>query len=160
MYLKKLILILLIEFFCLDSSMAEPVWLCSKDKTMAETEAVETSMNENEFTIADLGNSNGVISISIRDLIDVYSGRLVKVGGRALSACYLTGNNRISDEALDSLGLNINVIKSLAKSSAIVRSQLFGVTNQEEMLSCIDEHFPAVGYLSQAKSTPNVDSCF
>ena len=159
-YLNKLIFIFYLLIFCSDFSWAETFWLCSRSTEAVQADVFGLNSDGGNFNIAEFGNANNVIGISIRDLIDVYSGRSVRIAGGYLAACYFSGNNKSSEEALKSLGLNSNVIKSLTRRSAIVQSPLFEVTNDDEMLSCIDKHSPAVGYLDRLKENTNVASCF
>ena len=107
-----------------------------------------------------MGNSDEVISVSILDLMDVYSGTPVKVGGQSLSACFISGNDAVTATALKSLGLKASAAQALARKSTIVQSHLYGVTDEKGMQTCIAKHFPAVGYLSVPTATAQLMPCF
>ena len=157
-HLKKIILLSL-GITCVQFSTAETIWHCSRVKETISTHA-KKEPDAHNFNIASLGNTTAVIEISGRDLIDVYSGKPVRVSGEPLSACFLIGNNKVSSEALLSLGLKSSVIQSIARKSANVQAQLYWVSDEEDMMRCISKHFPAVGYLSNQVSNESMDSCF
>ena len=140
-------------------AIADPVWLCSRNKV--QEAFVETTIaSEDQFSIASLSNSNDVIGVSVRDLIDVYTGNVVRVGGLALSACFFRGDNSLTKSALISLGLNVASAEALSKKSSIVQNNLHLVHNETGMLSCIANNFPAVGYMSHATETDSALPCF
>lgn len=140
------------------SAMADPVWHCSRNPISA-TE-VSTSVQEDQFSLASFSSSMDVIGVSISDLIDVYSGVPVRIGGLPLSACFVPGNENLTAAALTSLGLQPAAIQALARRSAIIQSSLHVVTNDTQMLSCIARHFPAVGYLDEPHETQDLLPCF
>jgi CheY-like chemotaxis protein len=51
----------------------------------------EASAQENRFCIASFNGASDVIEVSVRHLIDVYTGVPVRVGGMPFSACFLVG---------------------------------------------------------------------
>lgn len=155
----KFIFSVLLIFLSVNFCFAGGVWLCSKDSA-AISDITFYDENVSNFMIADMGNFSGVISISLRDIIDIYSGIPVRLGSRDLSACYITGSHDWSDGFLKELGLNINLIKSLSKKNALVQSRLYGVVNKEEVANCIESHFPAVGYAIEFTSSESVGKCF
>lgn len=140
------------------SAMADPVWHCSRNPISA-TE-VSTSVQKDQFSLASFSSSMDVIGVSISDLIDVYSGVPVRIGGLPLSACFVPGNENLTAAALTSLGLQPAAIQALARRSAIIQSSLHIVTNDTQMLSCIARHFPAVGYLDEPHETQDLLPCF
>lgn len=148
---------LLLSLLISCSAIADPVWHCSRNAQAAT--GAPTSV-QNQFSLASLSSSADVISVSINDLIDVYSGVPVRIGGLPLSACFMLGNGGLTSAALTSLGLQPTAIQALAKRSAIIQSNLYSVTNHSQMLSCIARHFPAVGYLNESNETTEVQPCF
>ncbi|MEY3612813.1 MAG: hypothetical protein RJB14_2535 [Pseudomonadota bacterium] len=149
---------------CLPSiAQAQFVWHCSKQHTLSETGLVENVakiQQEDIFQIASLGNETDVIGITLRDLMDVYSGLPVRIGGRALKACFLNDNGQSSRDMLAALGLNANSMSALARKSAIVRSPLEWVSNEADMMRCMTKHHPAVGYFTETHETDEVAPCF
>jgi len=140
-------------------TFAEPVWHCSRNSsTTGQTSSLETQANQ--FSIASLNPVEDVISLSLNDLIDIYSGVPVRIGGISLSACFMVGNEKLTSPALASLGLQPSAIQALARKSAIVQSNLYPVTTDTQMLTCIANHFPTVGYLEKVTITDDVQPCF
>lgn len=138
---------------------AEPLWHRSRlPKSIKDKMALAETADQ--FSLASTNSSPDIISISVRDLIDVYSGRPVKVSGEPLSACFMIGDSELSRRILTSLGLNQAVIQSLSKKSSIVQSKLFWVSDEAEMQECIIKHFPAVGYLNNPTSNNDIEPCF
>jgi hypothetical protein len=113
-----------------------------------------------QFSLASMSSAPDVIGVSIRDLIDIYSGVPVRVGALPLSACFMPGQDALSLAALQSLGLQPSAIQALARKSSIVQSNLHLVTDEQQMSACISRHFPAVGYLSKPVDTDKVLPCF
>jgi hypothetical protein len=139
--------------------MTDPIWHCSRLAAGAEQTGA-TQAQENQFSVASFSASTDTIGVSIGDLIDIYSGVAVSVGGLPLSACFISGNEEITTVALTSLGLKPSVIQALARKSSIVQSHLFAVTTNKQMLNCIAQNFPAVGYLEEVSTTDKVNPCF
>ena len=140
------------------SAWSDPVWHCSRN---VDTEkAALLASQENQFYIASFNSSLDVIGVSISDLIDVYSGVPVRIGGLPLSACFRPGDAPITSEALTSLGLQPSAVQALARKSTIIHNHLHLVTSDKQMLSCIAQHFPAVGYLHEPNETEAALPCF
>lgn len=137
---------------------SQPIWHCSRN-TGAVTDNAKSTIEE-QFSIASFNSEVEVIGVSINDLIDVYSGLPIRIGGLPLSACFMPSNERLTNTALTSLGLQPSAIQSLARKSSIVQSNLYLVTNDQQMVSCIEQHFPAVGYLDSPTEAHDVSPCF
>lgn len=142
-----------------NAAFAEPVWHCSRNKVDAE-KLSSSEIQENQFSIASYNASSDVIGVSISDLIDIYSGVPIHIGGLPLSACFIPSNQNLTSAAITSLGLQPSVIQALAKKSAIIQRNLYLVTSEKQMLSCITQHFPSVGYLNEPINTTEVQPCF
>jgi len=72
----------------------------------------------------------------------------VRLSGVPLSACFMPVNDSTTVKALRALGLSADVLSALARKSAIAKSHLYRVTDEEEMKTCIARNQPAVGYLT------------
>ena len=153
----KKITFLLISVLAVCHCWANPVWHCSR---LAGATKAKLLSQADQFSMASMGNSDEVIGVSILDLMDVYSGTPVKVGGQALSACFISENDAITAPALNSLGLKASAAQALARKSTIVQSHLYRVTDEIGMKNCIAKHFPAVGYLSEPTETAHLMPCF
>lgn len=140
------------------SAWADPVWHCARNAS-ASTQTISAAQ-ENQFSIASLNSSDEAIAVSINDLIDVYSGVPVRLGGVPLSACFMPSNQELTSSALTWLGLQTATIQALARKSSIIQSHLFFVTNEKQMMACISKNYPAVGYLEGPTSTDDVRPCF
>lgn len=145
------------------ASQAQSIWHCSRQSDLGQSgldaDQAEQS-SDDTFQIASMGSNPEVIGITLRDLIDVYSGMPVRIGGKPLTACFNNDNSATSTDALSTLGLNANAMSALARKSAIVRSQLQWVSNDEDMMRCITRNFPAVGYFPEPKDTDGISPCF
>jgi hypothetical protein len=139
------------------------VWHCSRqtdlDQSGAGSYQAEQSRDDT-FQIASMSVNTDVIGITLRDLMDVYAGVPVRIGGKPLTACFNNNNEPSSTEALSSLGLNANAMSALSRKSAIVRSQLKWVSDEDDMMHCISRNFPAVGYFTAPQDTAEVSPCF
>lgn len=139
--------------------LAQTVWHCSR--IPVTNLAMENRPNAADmFSLAEQGGVDDVIPISVRDLIDVYSGVNVRLSDIPLSACFMPVNNALTTQALRDLGLNTDVLSALARKSAIAKNHLYRVTDEAEMRVCITRYQPAVGYLSQAHRTEQLAPCF
>ena len=150
----------LLSLITISSACADPIWHCSRT---AETESATNQFSHtqmSEFSIASVNSTANVIGVSINDLIDIYSGIQVRIGGIPLSACFIATEDALTKTALSSLGLQPAVIQALSKKSSIVQSNLHLVSTNEQMLSCIEKNFPAVGYLDEPLETSSVHPCF
>lgn len=153
-------------FACLllaGASQAQSVWHCSKHadaSLMGEAGQLAEPADHDTFQIAALSNHVDVIGITLRDLMDVYAGVPVRISGEPLTACFNNDSSSGNLEALSSLGLNPNVMTALARDASLVRSQLVAVNNPAHMQSCIERHYPAVGYFTQALDSNQISPCF
>lgn len=129
---------------------AQAIWHCSR------TPVAQTAASEAEFKLS----SFDAVGVTLEDLLDVYLGRDVKVGSYPLIACFMPGDDALSRDALQSLGLKSQVMQKLAARSAIVQSHLHVVNDEEQMLDCMERNFPAFGYFSKEVVTDKVVPCF
>ena len=141
------------------AAFAEVVWHCSRSAG-PEFEQETQLVPKDTFTLAGLGDLQGVIEISLSDLINVFSGVSVKLGSLPLSACFKPVNDPETVQAMQALGLNVESFSALARKSAIVKSHLYRVTDEAEMKACIGRHHPAVGYLKEAVTLDRLSPCF
>jgi len=138
---------------------ADTVWHCSR--MPAVDVAIDNRPDPGDlFSLAEQGVADDVIGISVRDLIDVYSGVNVRLSGVPLSACFMPVNDPATVKALRALGLHADVLSALARKSAIAKNNLYRVSDEAEMKVCIARHQPAVGYLTQAQVTEKLAPCF
>lgn len=149
---------LLLALTLFHSAWADPIWHCSRNPE--QTAHISEEEQSEQFSVASLSTSTEVIGVSISDLIDVYSGRHVKVGGLPLSACFMPNTKDLTNTALESLGLEPATIQALARKSSIIQSNLYLVTSEKQMAQCITQHFPAVGYLDTPTKTNEFEPCF
>ena len=145
--------------FTATHACADPVWHCSRNSNDADV-AVAAPAQQDQFSIASFNSSADVIGVSVRDLIDIYTGTPVRIGNLPLSACFLSGDHSLSINALTSLGINLGAIEALARKSSIVQNNLYYVNDEIQMSACIARHFPAVGYMSTTTETNKVSPCF
>ena len=138
---------------------SELVWHCSR--TPRIDVATDPRADPGDvFQLAEQGPEADVIRISLRDLMDAYSGVSVRLSGVPLSACFMPVNDPATAQALRALGLSEDVFSALARKSAIARNNLYRVTDEVEMRACIARHQPAVGYLAQTQTTNQLAPCF
>jgi len=149
---------LLLALSLCHSAWADPIWHCSRN--VGQPTYISEEEQSEQFSVASVSTSSEVIGVSISDLIDVYSGRHVKVGGLPLSACFMPNTKDLTNTALESLGLEPATIQALARKSSIIQSNLHLVTNEKQMAQCIAQHFPAVGYLDTPTKTNEFEPCF
>ena len=147
----------ILSYTAVAAAWADPIWHCSRT---GNTDPQEMADASEQFSLASMSSTPDVIGISIRDLIDIYSGVPVRVGSLSLSACFMLGQEPLSLAALQSLGLQPSAIQALARKSSLVQSNLHLVTDEQQMQTCISRHFPAVGYLSKPVDTDKILPCF
>lgn len=139
------------------------IWHCSKQTALTDA-ASPVSMTQtapkDTFQIASMSIDADVIGLTLIDIMDVYSGIPVRVSGRPLTACFINDQSNAGREMLEALGLNASTMSALSRKSAIVRSQLEWVSNEEGMLRCMVKHAPAVGYFREPKDTDDIAPCF
>ena len=134
----------------------EAVWHCSR------AGAVEASLESagSDFSVSVVPSTNGMIAVTLDDLYAAYTGYRIRISGKPLFACFMPGREDLSIQALDGLGVSSAAMQMLSRRSAIVQRNLKLVTDEEEMLSCMEKHVPAFGYLSKPISNDKVAPCF
>lgn len=132
----------------------EAIWHCSK---MPASEAASANTG---FSMEPTTSVNGTIVVTLDDLMAAYSGYPVRVSGKPLFACFMPGQEALSINALQTLGLSSPAMQMLARRSAIVQRNLKLVTDEDEMLACTEKNLPAFGYLSKSTINDKVAPCF
>ena len=150
-------------FLCLlllnNASWADTTWHCSRNLQNAIHGQI-ASTEKDQFSIASVGSASDVINVSIRDLLDLYSGSTVYISGITLSACFIPSNRALTSSALNELGLNASTMLALSRKNAIVQKNLHLANDEVGMLKCIENNFPAVGYISTMTETELIAPCF
>ena len=121
---------------------------------------IENKHEDGEFSIASTGLATDIIQVSLQDIFDVFAGTPVRISGVSLSACFISGDEPMTRDALKSLGLSAATLQRLTKQANIVHSHIYAVPNEGEMNNCIAHHYPAVGYLAQTQWSNYVGPCF
>jgi hypothetical protein len=133
---------------------ADPVWHCSRSD-------VQVADASSDFTLAALSIEREVIRVSLRDLLAIYQGMPVQMaGGLPLSACMLRDDSGLTESALSSIGAKAATAKALTSPTALIKHNVFVVTNESAMHACISQHHPAIGYLPKSTHTEAVGPCF
>jgi hypothetical protein len=134
----------------------EAVWHCSRAGAMEASTKNESA----DFSVSVASSTNGMIAVTLDDLYAAYAGYPIRVTGKPLFACFMPGREELSIQALDGLGVSSAAMQMLSRRSAIVQRNLKLVTDENEMLSCMEKHVPAFGYLSKPISNDKVAPCF
>lgn len=138
---------------CAHIAKAEPVWHCSRTH-------VQVADASDAFSLAGLGLDREYIQISLRDLYGVYQGEVVRMSGHRLSACVIRGGQTTAD-AMASIGLSSHApIAITRQSNLLAPSTIYVVNNEQEMVNCIANHHPAIGYLNRSTHTDAIGPCF
>lgn len=132
----------------------EAVWHCSR------AEALEAKLDSTGYDFSVVPSTNGMIAVSLDDLYAAYTGYPIRISGKPLFACFMPGREDLSIQALDGLGVSSAAMQILSRRSAIVQRNLKLVTDEDEMLACMEKHVPAFGYLSKPISNDKVAPCF
>jgi hypothetical protein len=130
------------------------IWHCSRQDAAVQHTS-ELSIKD-EFKLSSMDT----ISVTLTDLVNIYSGIDVQIGNIPLKGCFMPGQDDLSIDILTSLDLKPHVLQKLSAKSAIVQSQLVTVTDEEQMQVCLNTHFPSFGYLSREVVTEKFAPCF
>jgi hypothetical protein len=136
------------------SASARAIWHCSRNAADAQTTA-EVAI-QNEFKLSSMDT----IGVTLTDLINVYSGKDVRLGNMPLIGCFMPGQDDLSNDILKSLDLKPYVLQKLKATSSIVQSQVVTVTDEQQMQACLNKYFPAFGYFSSETVTDKFAPCF
>ena len=140
----------------------DAVWHCSKHHSISLAPSpFETEAKGKEEDLFYLSSFNSqVISISLADLADIYSGRSVSIGNMPLTGCFLAGESPLNLAAFQSIGLRWSSLQLMSRRSAIAQSPVYAVQSEADMRACIVNNFPAVGYMSRMAEDEEVAPCF
>jgi hypothetical protein len=153
----RLIFFVLGILLWLPSALAtEPVWHCSR----AGAVAASLVDGGGDFSVSVAASADSMIVVTLDDLYAAYAGYPIRVSGKPLFACFMPGREELSIQALDGLGASSAAMQMLSRRSAIVQRNLKLVTDEDEMLSCMEKYVPAFGYLSKPVSNDKVAPCF
>jgi hypothetical protein len=132
---------------------ADPVWHCSRTD-------VQVANAADNFSLAALDTEREVIRISLRDLYGIYQGQTIKASGMVVSACFVGAEHSVTKVAMKSIGAEPHVLQKLSRQSNLVGSNVYMVSNEEEMLACMMKHPPAIGYMPKATHNEAIGPCF
>jgi hypothetical protein len=127
---------------------AEPVWHCSKSPT-------SVSSSDYLDKPSQIGKA-AIIRLEIRDLYEVYQNIPVYLGNKELTACFMSSADIDSQAAFTAIGTSPEEVAMLSQEN----KHLVKVKDESEMIQCISQHHPAVGYLSGLAETKSVGACF
>jgi hypothetical protein len=140
----------------------EAIWHCSKHHSISlgpdPFETLSAREEEDLFYLSSFHSE--VISISLIDLADIFSGRHVVLGQLPLTGCFVKGESELNRAAFESIGLRWSGLQLMTRRSSIAPNSLRMVPNEDEMRACIVNNFPAVGYLSRVIEDEEVAPCF
>lgn len=132
---------------------ATPIWHCSRQPP-------ELNASPDGLHMAVMGTVSDAIPLSMADLLSAYAGQAVSIGGMTLTACMLAPQQALAAQVIHSLGLNIQQMQQRWSQPSAAPSWIRQVHNDQAMIDCINEHYPAVGFLSQPVQHDRVMPCF
>jgi hypothetical protein len=136
-------------------------WHCSKHPGQMEFDLATASPGQEADDLFDLTPTHtGAVGLSLPDLMDAYSGRPVQMGSQQLTACFMVGQTPLNQSAQERVGMQWPALQQQQRRSSVRSSHVRMVQSEAEMLQCIANHYPAVGYLSQPTNTSSVGPCF
>jgi len=157
--LFKIVLIMLLSSISI-AAHSEAIWHCSRS---IETEKTQDASSENGSSLDSTSfdeSERRTIEIQIIDLFQVYSGGIVSMGDKPLSACFLDRGNSLTTNAMGMLDIDSSSLASLANTDSIVKSKVIPVRNEAQMQECIAKNHPAIGYFSQVIESDQIGPCF
>lgn len=137
-----------------NTSQTRAVWHCSRN--LPEPPSAAALAAEDEFKLSSLDT----IVVTLTDLLNVYIGKDVLIGGLPLVGCYMPGQEALSKDILHTLNLKSHVLQKLSAKNSIAQSQVVTVIDEEQMQACLESHFPAFGYLSSEIISEKIAPCF
>jgi hypothetical protein len=136
-------------------------WHCSKHPAQPEFDLATAIPGQEANDLFDLTpTQTGTVGVSLPDLMDAYSGRPVQMGSQQLTACFMVGQTALNQSAQERVGMQWPALQQQQRRSSVRSSHVRMVHSEAEMLHCIANHYPAVGYLSQPTNTSSVGPCF
>lgn len=133
-------------------SQPRAIWHCSRNLPEPHSAMAE----QDEFKLSSLDT----IGVTLTDLLNVYIGKDVSIGGLPLIGCYMPGQEALSKDILKSLDLKSHVLQKLSAKNAIAQGQVITVIDETQMQACLESHFPAFGYLPTETITEKFAPCF
>lgn len=135
------------------ASAKDVIWTCSRaesDQTVFD--AARAYRIENLSQKDDYG-----IAITLMDLYGAYAGQPIQMGKKELNVCSLPVSDPLQKNALDMLGYQPEELrKALDKPG----SRLVTVPTIHEMVKCITENHPAVGFFAEVVENESMSPCF
>lgn len=135
-------------------SQPRAIWHCSRN--LPEPPSANALAPQDEFKLSSLDT----IGVTLTDLLNVYIGKDVLIGGLPLVGCYMPGQEALSKDILKSLDLKSHVLQKLSAKNAIAQGQVITVIDETQMQACLESHFPAFGYLSSEVISEKIAPCF
>lgn len=129
------------------------VWTCSRaESDQAVFDAARAYRIDNLSQKDDYG-----ISITLLDLYGAYAGQPIQMGKKVLNVCSLPPLDPLQKNALDMLGYQPEDLRKALKTPG---SRLVVIPTVHEMVKCIAENHPAVGFFADVVENESMSPCF
>jgi hypothetical protein len=118
----------------LAQAQTHAVWHCSKQTALSDVASpvsMAQTAPEDTFQIASMSIDANVIGLTLRDIMDVYSGVPVRVSGRPLTACFINDQSNAGREMLEALGLNASTMSGQTATA----TRTFGLASMSQQRS-------------------------
>lgn len=118
----------------------------------------DSSMNKDEFSVAMVKGA----AISLADMPKLFSAAYQNRSGDSIRVCVLPESNAATKEMLSSLEINRQKFRSLLNHQGKENDsrEIKLVSNELEMLRCVEEVYPAVGYVRHVSDAHQELGCF
>jgi hypothetical protein len=135
-------------------SQPRAIWHCSRN--LPTPPSANAMAEQEEFKLSSVDT----IGVTLTDLLNVYLGKDVSLGGMQLVGCYMPGQEALSKDILKSLDLKSHVLQKLSAKNAIAQGRVVTVIDEAQMQACLESNFPAFGYLSSETISEKFAPCF
>jgi hypothetical protein len=129
------------------------VWTCSRAESEQPVFKAVKAYRIDNLSIKD---DNG-IAITLSDLYGAYAGEPIQMGQHVLKVCSLPAVDPLQKKALDVLGYRPEDLRKALQSP---RSGLVSIPSIHEMLKCIAENHPAIGFFPDVVENESMTPCF
>jgi hypothetical protein len=129
------------------------VWTCSRSESV---QTVFEKLRAYRIDPLSVKDDDG-IAITLSDLYAAYAGRTISMGPKVLKACSLPVADPLQKNALDMLGYRPEDLGQALKEPS---SQLVTIPSIHEMVKCIAENHPAIGFFPKVVENEFMSPCF
>ena len=97
--------------------------------------------------------------MSVEDVVEIFSNGTKNIGYANILICMFPEESEVTQQLYNMLGIKATVTQSFTSKSAVIDRRVKIVNSYSDMISCVSNAYPSVGYVDSLAAANKVLSC-